>query len=105
MDGKMLPEEGQTLLRIQYRMHETIMGFSSQQFYENKLQADDTVRAHTADELPGVSDEPLLREPLVYIDTAGAGFDESWNEILESGGFAVADEVSITLDIELIRVK
>jgi polyisoprenoid-binding protein YceI len=26
-----------------------------------------------------------------------------WNEILESGGVAVADEVSITLDIELIR--
>src|SRR5256885_13469025 len=27
---KILPEEAQTLLRIQYRMHETIMGFSSQ---------------------------------------------------------------------------
>jgi polyisoprenoid-binding protein YceI len=26
-----------------------------------------------------------------------------WNEILESGGVAVADEVSITLDIEMIR--
>ncbi len=26
-----------------------------------------------------------------------------WNEILEGGGLAVADEVSITLDIELIR--
>ena len=26
-----------------------------------------------------------------------------WNEILETGGVAVADEVSITLDIELIK--
>jgi polyisoprenoid-binding protein YceI len=26
-----------------------------------------------------------------------------WNEVLETGGFAVADEVSISLDIELIR--
>jgi polyisoprenoid-binding protein YceI len=26
-----------------------------------------------------------------------------WNEVLETGGVAVADEVSITLDIELIR--
>ena len=26
-----------------------------------------------------------------------------WNEVLESGGFALADEVSITLDIELLR--
>jgi len=28
-----------------------------------------------------------------------------WNEVLETGGFAVADEVSIVLDIELIRQK
>ena len=27
----------------------------------------------------------------------------TWNEILESGGFALADEVSIILDIELIK--
>jgi len=30
-------------------------------------------------------------------------FGITWNEVLETGGFAVADEVSITLDIELIR--
>ena len=30
-------------------------------------------------------------------------FGITWNEILESGGVAVADQVSITLDIELIR--
>ena len=33
---KLLPPAGQTLLRIQYRMHETIMGFSSQQFYAER---------------------------------------------------------------------
>ena len=27
----------------------------------------------------------------------------TWNEIMESGGFAVADQVSITLDVELLR--
>src|SRR6185436_13598044 len=26
-----------------------------------------------------------------------------WNELMDSGGFALADEVSITLDIELIK--
>ncbi|HYW44909.1 MAG TPA: YceI family protein [Bryobacteraceae bacterium] len=31
-------------------------------------------------------------------------FAITWNEILESGGVAVADEVSISLDIELIRL-
>ena len=30
-------------------------------------------------------------------------FGITWNEILETGGVAVADEVSISLDIELIR--
>ncbi len=28
-----------------------------------------------------------------------------WNEIMESGGFTVADEVTIELDIELIKNK
>jgi ATP-dependent RNA/DNA helicase IGHMBP2 len=81
---KILPEEGQTLLRIQYRMHETIMGFSSQMFYRGALQADDSVRAHTADELPGVQSTPLTQNPLVYVDTVGAGYEEAWNELLES---------------------
>lgn len=30
-------------------------------------------------------------------------FNITWNEILESGGVAVADQVTITLDIEMIR--
>lgn len=29
----------------------------------------------------------------------------TWNEIMESGGFAVADQVSITLDVELLRAE
>jgi ATP-dependent RNA/DNA helicase IGHMBP2 len=81
---KILPEKGKTLLRIQYRMHETIMGFSSQQFYDGKLEADESVRLHTAAELPDVKDNPLLNDPLVYIDTAGTGYEERWNELLES---------------------
>jgi polyisoprenoid-binding protein YceI len=28
-----------------------------------------------------------------------------WNEVLDGGGFALADDVAITLDIELIRAK
>jgi polyisoprenoid-binding protein YceI len=30
-------------------------------------------------------------------------FGITWNEVMESGGIAVADEVSITLDLELIK--
>jgi len=30
-------------------------------------------------------------------------FDITWNEVMESGGIAVADEVAISLDLELIK--
>ncbi len=79
-----LPDSLQSLLRLQYRMHETIMGFSSEQFYEGKLMADESVRTHTAAELAGVVCGDLTRVPLVFVDTAGTGFEESWNELLES---------------------
>lgn len=62
-----------TLLRTQYRMHETIMGFSNQQFYENKLIADLSVRHK---KLLQTNGNDL---PLEFIDTAGCGFDEVVN--------------------------
>ena len=81
---KILPQRFQSMLRIQYRMHETIMGFSSKQFYHDKLEADESVRRHTAAGLPGALETPLTRFPLAYIDTAGTGYEEEWNELLES---------------------
>ncbi|MFB6279490.1 MAG: IGHMBP2 family helicase [Salinibacter sp.] len=72
------PGSVRSLLRTQYRMHETIMGFSSRAFYDGRLQADDTVRRHTLADL-GVTAESLppneRREildpdaPLVFVDT------------------------------------
>ena len=79
-----LPPELQTLLRIQYRMHEAIMEFSSRKFYDGKLIADESVRAHTANELPGVREDAVTARPVVFIDTAGTGYAETWNELLES---------------------
>lgn len=55
------------LLEEQYRMNEKIMRFSSGEFYEGRLKADQSV-AHKV-LFPG--DDPLL-----FIDTAGCGFDE-----------------------------
>jgi len=81
---KILPEEVQTLLRIQYRMHETIMGFSSQQFYNGTLQADESVRTHTIEELPGIQPSTVTCKPLMFVDTVGAGYEEAWNDLLES---------------------
>ncbi|HBL18551.1 MAG: hypothetical protein A2X36_09150 [Elusimicrobia bacterium GWA2_69_24] len=81
---KTLPREVQSLLRVQYRMHETIMSFSSEQFYAGKLLADAAVRAHRACELPGAREEGLTGYPLVFIDTAGTGYEEAFNELLQS---------------------
>jgi ATP-dependent RNA/DNA helicase IGHMBP2 len=59
--------ESVVLLEEQYRMHEQIMGFSSKEFYQNKL------KAHAS-----VAERKLFAEdlPLSFIDTAGCGFDE-----------------------------
>ena len=63
-------------LNVQYRMHEAIMNFSSQQFYDGELQAHTSVRAHLLCDLPGVIASPLTQTPVQFIDTAGAGYDE-----------------------------
>ena len=56
-----------TMLDVQYRMNEGIMGFSSRIFYEDKLMADASVANHSlfTDDLH-----------LSFVDTAGCGFDE-----------------------------
>jgi hypothetical protein len=64
-------------LDVQYRMHEAIMTFSSNEFYDGTLQAHASVRGHRLCDLPGVAANPLTELPVEYIDTAGAGYDSS----------------------------
>lgn len=64
-----LHPEAVVLLEVQYRMHQIIMGFSSKEFYGGRLQAHPSVAHHLL--FPG--DQPLL-----FIDTAGCGFEETW---------------------------
>ena len=59
--------EAVVLLEEQYRMHDSIMGYSSKVFYENRLKAHDSV----AQRLLFSEDQPLT-----FIDTAGCAFDE-----------------------------
>ncbi|TFF35673.1 AAA domain-containing protein [Mucilaginibacter psychrotolerans] len=56
-----------TLLEEQYRMHESIMGFSSAEFYGNRLKANAAVASRVL--FPG-------DVPMNFVDTAGCGFDE-----------------------------
>ena len=63
-------------LNVQYRMHQDIMNFSSDVFYEKSLQADETVRAALLSDLPQVTSSALTDSPIHFIDTAGASYDE-----------------------------
>lgn len=62
-----LHPEAVTLLDEQYRMHEHIMGYSAQVFYQNKVKAHTSVARHSL--FDGDTS-------LVFVDTAGCGFDE-----------------------------
>jgi ATP-dependent RNA/DNA helicase IGHMBP2 len=63
-------------LTVQYRMHEAIMNFSSARFYDSALLAHESVREHRLSDLPGITLCGNTAEPLTFIDTAGAGYDE-----------------------------
>lgn len=66
------------MLTVQYRMHENIMDFSSQQFYEDRLSADESVIDHTLEDLQldiNAFDNNVMHilvpaEPVVFVDTA-----------------------------------
>jgi predicted DNA helicase len=60
-----------SLLRTQHRMHEAIMGFSSRRFYDDRLEADETVRTHTLAAL-GVTGEALPPAEREILDPAAA---------------------------------
>lgn len=64
------------MLREQYRMHEAIMAFPSERMYGGQLRAHPKVASRTLAEVlsPGAGvDAP----PVVFLDTAGKGFEES----------------------------
>lgn len=69
-------ENCSVLLDVQYRMHEHIMNFSNEQFYEGKLKADELVKKRV---LSSDSEFDVLTTSLNFIDTAGCGFDEQLN--------------------------
>lgn len=64
-------------LDVQYRMNTAIMDFSSKEFYDGALLADDSVAAYLLADIPGVETSDLTTTPVEFIDTAGASYDET----------------------------
>lgn len=61
-----LPENRSNILTIQYRMHQEIMRFSNETFYQNRLKAHPRVSNHSLIDLPGF-------EPFPYVNPAIEG--------------------------------
>ncbi|PYH64532.1 putative DNA helicase [Aspergillus vadensis CBS 113365] len=65
------------MLTTQYRMHEKIMQFPSDELYDSKLMAADSVKARLLKDLPyEVEETDDTKEPLVFWDTQGGDFPE-----------------------------
>jgi ATP-dependent RNA/DNA helicase IGHMBP2 len=80
------------MLTVQYRMHEHIMAFSSEQFYGGRLEAHQSVRYASLSEY----DESFAPDlPVEFIDTAGLGFLEI--TIPESRSTANPEEADLLL--------
>ncbi len=78
--------ESVTMLTEQYRMNKIIMNFSSQEFYDGRLTAHSSV----ADRVLFEGDEPLM-----FIDTAGMGFEE----LIEGTGISNPEEAGFVVKI------
>ena len=65
-------------------MHDQIMRFSSQQFYEDSLIAHESVAGHLLSDLDHVDEQLITIDPVTFIDSAGAG----WDEELEPDGLS-----------------
>lgn len=72
------------LLNTQYRMHEKIMRFPSEELYEGKLVAAEAVKARLLKDLPyEVQSTDDTIEPLVFYDTQGGDFPERTEDDVE----------------------
>ncbi len=59
------------LLTEQYRMNDAILSFSNEQFYKGQLRSNEANKSHTLE-----GDDT----PLVFIDTSGCGYEESFDQ-------------------------
>lgn len=89
-------------LTTQYRMHQDIMAFASQEFYAGSLVAHPSVSAHRLCDLSGVIADELTETPVLYVDTAGANYDEEQADDSESR-FNSAEADWVIRQVEKLR--
>ena len=93
------------LLNVQYRMHEKIMRFPSDELYDSELVAAEHVKTRLLTGLSyGVEDTEDTREPLVFFDTQGGDFPEKTED--ESAGkrsVVLGDSKSNEMEAAIVR--
>lgn len=72
-----LDSSASAMLRVQYRMHRSIMQWSSAAMYDDALEAHASVADWSLDDLDHVTPTPDTSSPLIMIDTAGCDMHES----------------------------
>ncbi|MFW6410373.1 MAG: IGHMBP2 family helicase, partial [Halanaerobiales bacterium] len=102
-----------SLLQVQYRMHNKIMNFSNEKFYDGRLKSDDTVADHDLSDLnvkidnkKCFTDKALDPEiPVVFLDTANMEAGE--RSLPGSYSYDNPVEAEIVLDIldEALRLN
>jgi DNA polymerase alpha-associated DNA helicase A len=92
------------MLTTQYRMHERIMRFPSDELYESKLIAADFVRERLLKDLPyDIEDTDDTKEPLVFWDTQGGDFPEKTeDEDLARKGGLLAESKSNEMEAAVV---
>jgi len=95
------------MLTIQYRMHEKIMRFPSDELYDSKLEAAESVKARLLKDLPyEVEETEDTIEPLIFFDTQGGDFPEKSEEedVGKKAGKGIMGE-SKSNEMEAVLVK
>lgn len=96
------------MLTTQYRMHKSIMAFPSQELYEAKLVAAESVKARLLKDLPyEVEDTDDTREPVVFWDTQGGDFPEKTEDdesAIKGGKGRIGESKSNELEAALVKL-
>jgi DNA polymerase alpha-associated DNA helicase A len=95
------------MLTTQYRMHEKIMRFPSDELYESKLLAAEAVKDRLLKDMPyEVKDTEDTREPLVFWDTQGGDFPEKTEDdgVTKGKGMNLGDSKSNEAEAALVKM-